>query len=469
MKIVMFSMTPLFPDTAMGGAQVQLKKVALHLGALGHQVTILCTRKNADHPPFTWHENVRVEPILRFKQPYPEPYFTPIYNIANAIQEVADYLDDADVHYSHDGGLIFPYVYQDVPTVISLRSILFAETLQSAFLFNAGSLIVPSDFVKRSLVATVGRFFPDLQKRTQVINNGFRWDIFQPTDPTALKEAIPELDPDRYRYLLFPHRPEAGKGFADCIALVDRLVHEHGIDDIRVLVPQWLPDAQSPDDQAFYRQIRAQITAKRLDDYFVFHGWIPESLLPAYYSVATLALVIGSYVETFGNVAFEALGCGTPVIISRVGPSRTLIDDAYINKIDYGDTRAATQHALRILRGEDTFSVEATRAYLQEKYHITTMVEAFADKILNATVAQPMPYQRTPLKEATDFAPTPWCFVAGQGVYHDFRAEYTDDPVLMLLFKNYQAGISRIDLKALGISDEVLMAYLRDGYLYPLS
>ena len=28
---------------------------------------------------------------------------------------------DADIHYSHDGGeLIFPYVYQDKPTVISL-------------------------------------------------------------------------------------------------------------------------------------------------------------------------------------------------------------------------------------------------------------------------------------------------------------------------------------------------------------
>ena len=36
--IAVFSMTPLFPDFAMGGGQVQLKKVALHLGELGHRL-----------------------------------------------------------------------------------------------------------------------------------------------------------------------------------------------------------------------------------------------------------------------------------------------------------------------------------------------------------------------------------------------------------------------------------------------
>ena len=44
-KIAVFSMTPLFPEQALGGAQKQLKKVALHLGGLGHRVTILCTQR----------------------------------------------------------------------------------------------------------------------------------------------------------------------------------------------------------------------------------------------------------------------------------------------------------------------------------------------------------------------------------------------------------------------------------------
>ena len=89
-KIAVFSMTPLFPDIAIGGAQSQLKKVALHLGEKGHQLTILCTQREGSMTPFKWHDNVEIQPVLRFKQPYPEPYFTPIYHIANAMRYVGD-------------------------------------------------------------------------------------------------------------------------------------------------------------------------------------------------------------------------------------------------------------------------------------------------------------------------------------------------------------------------------------------
>src|SRR5690606_20164324 len=88
MNILMFSMTPLFPDRAMGGAQKQLKRIALHLGELGHDVTLLATRRSDSLTPFQWSERVRVLPIFRFKQPYPEPYATPVYNIAAAIQDL---------------------------------------------------------------------------------------------------------------------------------------------------------------------------------------------------------------------------------------------------------------------------------------------------------------------------------------------------------------------------------------------
>ena len=147
-RIAVFSMTPLFPDFAMGGGQNQLKKVALFLGELGHSLTILSTRREGSTRPFHWHENVRIKPILRFKQPYPEPYFTPLYHIANAMREVGNAIAESDVHYSHDGGLVFPYVYQDKPAVISLRSIIYPETMQCALLFQGDEWILPSEHTR---------------------------------------------------------------------------------------------------------------------------------------------------------------------------------------------------------------------------------------------------------------------------------------------------------------------------------
>lgn len=175
-RIVMFSMTPLFRDKSMGGAQKQLKKVALHLAETGHEVTILCTRRSDASEPFHWHERARVLPIFRFKQPFPEPYATPVYNIAAAVQDMGEHLAQADRYYSHDGGLIFPYVYQDIPAVVSLRSILFSETLQSGFLFQGDALILPSEHTRQAYLHTAGRFFAELAGRAHVIHNGFDWD-----------------------------------------------------------------------------------------------------------------------------------------------------------------------------------------------------------------------------------------------------------------------------------------------------
>jgi glycosyltransferase involved in cell wall biosynthesis len=190
-KIVMFSMTPLFADKSMGGAQKQLKKIAVYLAQQGHHVTVLCTWREDASEHFHWHERAQVIPIYRFKQPFPEPYLTPVYNIANAIQDTAQYLADADVFYNHDGGLIFPYIYQDIPTVISLRSILFAETLQSGYLFQGDALIVPSEHTARAWQHTVGRFFPNIAQRLRVIHNGMDYNHYRPTPLTDLRAKLP--------------------------------------------------------------------------------------------------------------------------------------------------------------------------------------------------------------------------------------------------------------------------------------
>ena len=47
----------------MGGAQKQLKKVAIYLAEQGHRVTLLCTWRSDAREPFQWHEYARIIPI----------------------------------------------------------------------------------------------------------------------------------------------------------------------------------------------------------------------------------------------------------------------------------------------------------------------------------------------------------------------------------------------------------------------
>ena len=155
-------------------------------------------------------------PSCASNQPYPEPYFTPLYHIANAMREMGGAIADADLHYSHDGGLIFPYVYAAKPTVISLRSIIYPETLQCAFLFQGDEWILPSEHTRDSYAAAVAQFCPDVRARMHAVHNGFDWDKYRYTPPDAIFEVIPR-EVAQHPILLFPHRPEKPKGIYEVV------------------------------------------------------------------------------------------------------------------------------------------------------------------------------------------------------------------------------------------------------------
>lgn len=461
-RIAVFSMTPLFPDFAMGGGQVQLKKVALHLGELGHRLTILSTRREGSMKPFKWHENIEIRPVLRFKQPYPEPYFTPIYHIANAMRYMGEAIADADIHYSHDGGLIFPLVYQDKPTVISLRSIIYPETMQHAFLFQGDEWILPSEHSRASYEAAVSQFAPAVGDRMHAVHNGFDWDVFRHTRPDGIFEVIPHEIAD-HPVMLFPHRPDLNKGIYEVVQVARRLVHDMGWGDLRVLVPRWLDAESDPLNRAYYDKLRRAINEADLSDVFVFHDWISEALIPQYYSLADATICIGNCVETFGNTPFESLGCGTPAIVARVATYRDLLPDEHIDRVDYGDIAAAALLAHEIL-SERRRTSPATLRYLRSEFSLEAMVSRFAELILNAEKKPPLQYRLPKLSGTTIYRLAPWCYISRQrGIYHDFRASYQIDDELVSLTAAHSAGFP-----GRAVDESKLRVWLDDGYVVPV-
>ena len=462
-KIAVFSMTPLFPDFAMGGGQKQLKKVALHLGEQGHQLTILSTQREGSMTPFKWRGNVEIHPILRFKQPYPEPYFTPLYHIANAIRDMGNAIADADIHYSHDGGLIFPYVYQNIPTVISLRSIVYPETLQAAFLFQGDEWILPSEHTRASYEAAVSQFSPRVGERMHTIHNGFDWDKFQYRPPAAIFERIPAAIAG-HPIMLFPHRPELPKGIYEVLSVAEKLVHEYGWADLRVLVPRWLDAESESGSRAYYDRLNQAIHDAGLAEVFVFHEWIDDALIAEYYSLADVTMCIGSCVETFGNTPFESLGCGTLPILSRVAAYRDLLPDEHVNRVDYGDIEAAAAQAHDILV-EKRRTSKATLRYLQSEFSLEAMVTRYADVILQAVKKPRLPYTMPRLTGKTRYRLAPWCCLSEQyGIYHDFRSSYQADGQLIDMVTANPAGFSGETVDA-----ACLHNWLDNGFVVPIN
>lgn len=469
MNIVMFSITPLFPHHDMGGAQKHLRAIALYLAELGHEITILCTRREDTPQPFHWHERIVVKPILRFKQPFPGPYDTGAVNLASVIQEVGEHLQNADRFYMHDGEFLFPQVYRHVPTVVSLRDNVYPETIQGGFQFQAHTLVLISEFSRQFYLHTAGRFLPDLPSRMKVIHNGIQWERFKQTPPSERLLQHIGGDPRPHKIILHPHRPEENKGMWQTIEVVDLLVNHHHITDIRVLVPRWLGLQFDEGVSRFYQRVDAELAKRGLTPYFVFHEWVPVDLLPEYYSLGDVMFSLGSFVESFGNAVYEALGCGTRVVTARISTHRELLPPEMIDGVDFNDHAEASRKTAHILQS-GLRTDPAVIAYLQAHYGVQRQWSAYAETILGASLVEPLRYQLEPIHAETQFQLAPWCYRTENGaIYHDFRADYAHSETLERLLSQYAGIFSLTQAQADGVASVQVQDWLREGYIVPIT
>lgn len=467
MRIVMFSINPLFPDRVMGGAPKHLQNIAIHLGEQGHEVIVVCTRADGAQTPFRWHDRVLVRPVLRFKQPFPQPYAVTGYDLASIVQEVSVYLRDADRFYMHDGELLFPFTYGHVPTVVSLRDNVYPETLHGSFLMQGDKLVLISEYSRRFFMATAGRFFEDYAERIVVIPNGLDWARFKPTPPDEILAHLP-FDPAGHQLILHPHRPEESKGIMQTLAVVDLLVNRYGLRGIRTLIPRWLSEQATPELRAFYGEVEAEIARRGLREYIVLHDWIPQPLMPQYYSLGAVTLSLGHFPESFGNSVYESLGCGTPSIAARISTHRELLPDDLLHKVDFDDAEQAAALAAAILQTGERTRPE-TLAYLKTHYSVERQLARYADVILNARVAPPLKYRAPVMDDHTRFVLAPWCYVSASGqVYHDYRADYTTLGTLGQLLVAQPEGVSRAQASAHGLPPADFDEWYQAGFIVPL-
>ena len=84
--------------------------------------------------------------------------------------------------------------------------------------------------------------------------------------------------------------------------------------------------------------LNAVVTDLQLQDYVTFLGWIPDDQIPLWMNAADL-FVLPSLNEGNPIVMFEALGCGTPVIGTKVGGIPEIINsDTYGLLVEPGNS-----------------------------------------------------------------------------------------------------------------------------------
>lgn len=293
-----------------------------------------------------------------------------------------------------------------------------------------------------------------------MIPNGIDFERFHRGVPDpAILDLVP-IDPAAHTVVLHPHRPEPSKGLPQSLAVVDALVHEHGFEDLLLLVPRWFDTDKGDDTRAFQQAMEAEIARRGLAAHVVFHDWIPQSLMPDYYRLGDLTLALGHFVEAFGNTPYESLACGTPAIPARVATHRTLVPDELLAKVHFGDVEGTSALAAQILRGQAGVAPELT-AYLRANFDVGAQLDAYAEVILGARKLPDIKYTFSPLGPDSRYRLAPWCYEWGESMFwHDFDATHVRLPALSAMLAEHPDGLHVADHPA-------VPEWYRAGYVVP--
>lgn len=155
------------------------------------------------------------------------------------------------------------------------------------------------------------------QGRVRVIPCGVDDRIFRPRDRVRAREAL------------------GLSRFGPVIGYVGRFTRTKGIDELLHAAPLLHERAHllfaggfdpAAGDRSDYDRVVALAEELGVSDRCTFLGRLRQEELAIVYSAADLCAVPSHY-ESFGMVAIEAMGCGTPVVASRVGGLQYAVED----------------------------------------------------------------------------------------------------------------------------------------------
>ena len=186
------------------------------------------------------------------------------------------------------------------------------------FFHRFADVVVSNSYAQQCRIQCVAGH---LARRTRVIVNGVDLERFKPSD-RAHGAATRRLRILVLARVVHEKNPLA---LLNAIAIICR---EHPYCDAVVdwfgAKPTKGKSAYSPDRMAYYRRVHQAIDDLQLRDRFRLHAEIKDVTL--LYHRADAAC-LPSVVEGCSNFICEAMACGVPVLASRIGDNRRLVQD----------------------------------------------------------------------------------------------------------------------------------------------
>ena len=188
------------------------------------------------------------------------------------------------------------------------------EDVEGLIMSDADGVIVSTEEERQDIARRYGAPIGSVE----VIPAGVNLDMFQPVDRAEARAALSsELGvADEERVILYVGRIEPLKGIDILLRALPTLEYEGAV---RALVV-----GGSPGNDAELERLKSLSAELGIADSVTFTGSVPQEVLPTYYSAADV-FTLPSHSESFGLAPLEAMACGAPVVVSRVGGLKTFV------------------------------------------------------------------------------------------------------------------------------------------------
>lgn len=408
MRLLVQSYFPPLRSHIAGGAQQFLHDLICRFAGLEVDVEVLCPdaegQELLDAGPTVTIQPVQIEPGLGPLAPYQRHW--------NAQQYVLC-ATRAEAVLSIDRGVP---AQVDVPVVLSLNNFSYATEVEAVFGLAWDEVIVPSSYLAHTVAAVMGpQAWDGSGRRIHTIPYGVDLEHLRPCDPVPLAARL-GLDMDR-RFVLFPHRPEPQKGFALALAAIELAGQADPRFQLLVPLPPRSVLTVRDQEETFVTSLRATIRDRGIADAVAFHPWIPLEDLPAYFSLGTACLALGTFPESFGFTPVQSVACGTPVVATPAGAIPTLLPSGCGMVLVPFDDPVAAAEALGALPSPST--VATGRAWVAANYPPSRTADEYL-RVLSSARRHNGAYQ----PRTGEMVRAPWCrALPSGGVWHDYESK----------------------------------------------
>lgn len=318
-------------DTKTGGMNVYVRQIAGELAAKGCQVDVFTRAHDPDEPQIVpLGDGARV---IHLEAGPPDTTLDDLHSYTSAFSESVSLFQEREgIRYD----LIHSHYWLSGIVAIELATLwnsphfatfhTLARTKQRAragelesdlrahaeqHIIDSADTVVVSTHIEKE---DIGKLYQVNCTPIEVIPPGVNTDLFQPTDTRIARKKL-NL-PDK-RIVLYVGRIEPLKGLDILLKAIALL--KTGADTHLLIV------GGSPEKDAELERLNTLADNLNISDIVAFNGSVDQEQLPDYYNAADV-FVLPSWYESFGLAALEAMSCGTPVVVSRVGGLTTFIE-----------------------------------------------------------------------------------------------------------------------------------------------